>query len=51
MIAHEARVDVEAGVGDEAEALVLLAVEVEGVAVGAREPRVAARGARHQITH
>jgi hypothetical protein len=26
-------------------------VEVEGVAVGPGEARVAARGARHQVTH
>jgi len=39
VVADEVRVDVEAGVGDDAEVLVLLAVEVEGVAVGAREPR------------
>jgi hypothetical protein len=51
VVPHEARVDVEAVVRHDAEALVLLAVEVEGVAVGAREARVAARGARHQVTH
>jgi hypothetical protein len=51
VVADEVRVDVEAGVGDDAEVLVLFAVEVEGVAVGAREPRVAARHAGVEVAH
>jgi len=45
----EVRVDMEAGVGEDAEVLVLAAVEVEGVAVAAREPRVAARHAGVEV--
>ena len=51
VVADEVRVDVEAGVGDDAEVLVLFAVEVEGVAVGARVPRVAARHAGVEVAH
>uniref|UniRef100_J3L887 Uncharacterized protein n=1 Tax=Oryza brachyantha TaxID=4533 RepID=J3L887_ORYBR len=50
-VADEVRVDVQVGVGDDAEVLLLLAVEVERVAVGAGEPWVAARRAREQIAH
>jgi len=42
-------VDVEASVGEDAEFLVLLAMEAEGVAVAAREPRVAARHAGVEV--
>jgi hypothetical protein len=47
----EVCVDVEVGVGDDAEVVVLLAVEVEGVAVAAGEARVVARGAREDVAH
>jgi hypothetical protein len=49
VVADEVGVDVEVGVGDDAEVLVFLAVEVEGVAVAAGEARVAAGGARENI--
>jgi hypothetical protein len=49
--ADEVRVDVQAGVAEDAEVLALLAVEVEGVAVGAREARVAARHAGVEVAH
>ena len=51
VVADEARVDVEVGVGDDAEVLVLLAVEVEGVTVGPCEPRVPTRLTREHITY
>ena len=50
VVADEVGVDVEVGVGDDAEVLVLLAVEVEGVSVAAGEARVAAGGAREDVT-
>jgi len=50
-LADEVGVDVEAGVGDDAEVLVLLAVEVEVVAVGAGEARVAAGDAGVEVAH
>jgi hypothetical protein len=49
--ADEVRVDVQAGIAEDAEVLALLAVEVEGVAVGAREARVAARHAGVEVAH
>jgi len=51
VVADEVGVDVDAGVGEDAEAPVLVAVEVEGVAVAAGEARVAARGAGEEVTH
>jgi hypothetical protein len=51
VVADEVGVDVEARVGDEAEVLVLVSMEVEGVAVAAGEARVAAGGAGEDITH
>jgi hypothetical protein len=50
-LADEVRVDVEGGVGDDAEVPVLLAVEVEVVAVGAREAWVAAGHAGIEVAH
>jgi hypothetical protein len=50
-LADEVRVDVEAGVGEDAEVLVLLPVEVEVVAVAAREARVAAGHAGVEVAH
>uniref|UniRef100_A0A453GJ40 Uncharacterized protein n=1 Tax=Aegilops tauschii subsp. strangulata TaxID=200361 RepID=A0A453GJ40_AEGTS len=50
-LADEVGVDVEVGVGDDAEVLVLLAVEVEVVAVAAGEARVTAGHARVEVAH
>jgi hypothetical protein len=51
VVADEVGVDVEVPVGDDAEVLVSLAVEVEVVAVAAGEARVAARHAGVEVAY